>query len=158
MRQSALEIHALWSAPSYRCSRPPRLRASLGFIYSLRAFRQAWVHNDEAKRRSFAAHGPWRPILTACWLHSGLPKRLGAALGDVLAPFWCPFRAPASHFGAILEPFWVHFGTPGAILSPFTPLLWLQEHIWAADPILGPILEPFKDQHWTNLDVIWELC
>ena len=49
----------------------------------------------------------------------GVPKRLGAALGDVLAPFWCPFRAPTSHFGAIREPFWVHFGTPGAILGPF---------------------------------------
>ena len=49
----------------------------------------------------------------------------------------------------ILEPFWdhfwVHFGTPEPFGVHFGAHLALQEHIWAADPILGPILEPFWD-------------
>ena len=45
----------------------------------------------------------------------------------------------------ILEPFWVHFGTPEPFWVHFGAHLGLQEHIWAADPILGPILEPFWD-------------
>ena len=50
-----------------------------------------------------------------------------------------------SHVGAIWEPFWVHFGTPEPFWVHFGAHLGLQEHIWAADPILGPILEPFWD-------------
>ena len=51
-----------------------------------------------------------------------------------------------SHFGAIWEPFWVHFGTPEPFWVHFGAHLGLQEHIWAADPILGPSLEPFGGQ------------
>ena len=46
----------------------------------------------------------------------------------------------------ILEPFWSHFwvqfGTPEPVGVHFGAHLGLQEHIWAADPILGPILDP----------------
>ena len=55
-----------------------------------------------------------------------------------------------SHFGAIWEPFWVHFGTPEPFWVHFGAHLGLQEHIWAADPILGPILEPFWDHFWVQ--------
>ena len=57
-------------------------------------------------------------------------------------------RIRMSHFGAIWEPFWVHFGTPEPFWVHFGAHLGLQEHIWAADPILGPILEPSWDHFW----------
>ena len=62
---------------------------------------------------------------------------------------------PSPGLGSILAPFWLHFGALSGTPKHSKMKLNLNT---ISDLVLGPILESFSIQHWTNLRVLRGTC
>ena len=66
-----------------------------------------------------------------------------------------PQDGPSPNLGAILGPFWLQFGTPFGFQKH--PKIRFNFNT-ISDVVLGPNLEPFWDQNWSYLGVMWGMC